>query len=175
MLPTIIALTALPKNLADPRFRLDGLSLDAVFATNGTIRPKVRAGSALRVHFHETLADPPAVLLPFDALFEIRAAAALRLWLALLNHKPGPNTAIFSKQRCNRLILALRALDARLENATYREIASALFDLNAMSARSWKTHDLRDQTIRLVRLGSSLMLGGYRDLLLHPYRRRANP
>ena len=61
---------------------------------------------------------------------------------------------------------------ARLEAATYREIANTLFDLSAMSARSWKTHDLRDQAILLARLGNRLMLGGYRDLLLHPYRRR---
>jgi hypothetical protein len=151
---------------------LSGISLKTAFATDGTARSEARTGSAPRVYFHETLPDPPAVLLPFDALFEIRVAAALRLWHTLLNRKPRPNTAVFSKQRCKRLILALRALDAHLENATYREIADALFDLSAMSARSWKTHDLRDKAIRLVRLGSSLMLGGYRDLLLHPYRRR---
>ena len=124
------------------------------------------------MQFDGAIPDPPAVLLPLDALFEIRIAAALRLWRKLLNRNPGPNTATFSKHRCNRLILALRALDARLEAATYREIANALFDLGAMSARSWKTHDLRDQAIRLARLGNRLMLGGYRDLLLHPYRRR---
>lgn len=171
-LPTIIALTTVPTNLADPRFRLGALSLKAAFAASGTLRPGLRPGPAPRVQFDGAIPDPPAVLLPFDALFEIRVAAAIRLWRMLLNRNPGPNMAVFSKHRCNRLILALRALDARLEAATYREIANTLFDLSAMSARSWKTHDLRDQAIRLARLGTSLMLGGYRDLLLHPYRRR---
>jgi hypothetical protein len=32
---------------------------------------------------------------------------------------------------------------------------------------------LRDRTARLVRLGVALMNGGYRRLLLHPYRGRA--
>ena len=41
-----------------------------------------------------------------------------------------------------------------------------------VSGRAWKTHDLRDRTIRLVRFGFDMMRGGYRSLLLHPYRRR---
>ena len=53
-----------------------------------------------------------------------------------------------------------------------REIAAVLFDTAPISKRDWKTHDLRDQTVRLVRLGFSMMRGGYRRLLLYPYRRR---
>jgi hypothetical protein len=36
----------------------------------------------------------------------------------------------------------------------------------------WKTHDLRDRTIRLVRSGVKLMRGGYLDLLRYPGRYR---
>jgi hypothetical protein len=68
--------------------------------------------------------------------------------------------------------LALRALDGRLDDATYREIASALFGAAVISAGAWKSHDVRDRTIRLVRFGISMMRGGYRQLLRHPYRRR---
>jgi hypothetical protein len=39
------------------------------------------------------------------------------------------------------------------------------------SGMSWKTHDLRDRTIRLVRTGLHLMRGGYLELL-NPQRRR---
>jgi len=37
--------------------------------------------------------------------------------------------------------------------------------------RAWKTHDLRNRTIRLVQTGLALMRGGYRELL-RPSRRK---
>jgi hypothetical protein len=75
--------------------------------------------------------------------------------------------------RQDRLILALRALDGRLDDATYREIASALFGEAGVSDRGWKSHDLRSRTIRPVRFGLGTMRSGYRRLLLYPYRRRS--
>ncbi|MGH7120426.1 MAG: DUF2285 domain-containing protein [Acetobacteraceae bacterium] len=114
----------------------------------------------------------PHVLLPLDQFFEIRMMAAIRLWRGLAGRTPGPNPADLSKARRDRLILALRALDARLDDATYREIASVLFGAGDLPERGWKSHDLRDRTIRLARFGFALMRGGYRRLLLHPYRRR---
>jgi hypothetical protein len=74
--------------------------------------------------------------------------------------------------RRDRLTLALRALDGRLEKASYRDIAEALFGISRMPERGWKTHDLRDRTVRLVRLGHAMMQGGYRRLLLYPFRGR---
>ena len=67
-----------------------------------------------------------AVLLPLDQLFDIRVAAALRLWRGLTGRTPGPNLGILTPERRGRLILALRALDGRLERATYPEIAAVL-------------------------------------------------
>lgn len=61
--------------------------------------------------------------------------------------------------------MALRALDGRLAGATYREIAQVLFSPKRIPERAWKTHDLRNQTIRLVQNGFALMRGGYRALL----------
>ena len=72
-----------------------------------------------------------------------------------------------------RLVLALRALDGRLDDATYREIATALYGEAGVSDRGWKSHDLRDRTIRLVRFGLGMMRSGYRRLLLYPYRHRS--
>jgi hypothetical protein len=106
------------------------------------------------------------------ALFEIRAGAAVRLWRSLTGRNPGPNPAALPKARRDRLILGLRALDGRLENATYRDIAAALFGAPDASGRAWKGHDLRDRTIRLVKFGFAMMRGGYRSLLLYPHRRR---
>ena len=68
--------------------------------------------------------------------------------------------------------MALRALDGRVAEASYREIAEALFGAARLPERGWKTHDLRDRTACLVRLGVAMMQGGYRRLLLYPFRGR---
>ena len=54
----------------------------------------------------------------------------------------------------------------------HRENWLALFGDDAIPDRDWISHELRDQTARLIRLGYGMMRGGYRRLLLHPYRRR---
>lgn len=172
-LPSVIALTQLPPHLADPKFQLQASSLDPALAVEGSDHLIDRRGAVLRVHLDGAGADPPAVLLPFDKLFEVRVAAALRLWRALNGRPPGPNPAVLSEARRNRLIVALRALDARLDGATHRQIASVLFGAGAIPERDWISHDLRDRTARLVRLGVAMMNGGYRRLLLHPYRGRS--
>lgn len=111
-------------------------------------------------------------VLPLDALFDVRLTAARRLWLAANDRKPGIDPAALSKTRRDRLAKALRALDGRLDGASYRDIAAVLFGAHRLPTRGWKTHDLRDQTIRLCNLGFDLMEGGYRQLLLHPFRLR---
>ena len=60
---------------------------------------------------------------------------------------------------------ALRALDGRNEGKTYRAIAEGIFGKKRIPEHAWKTHDLRNRTIRLVQRGLALMWGGYRDLL----------
>jgi hypothetical protein len=84
---------------------------------------------------------------------------------------PGPPLHVFSAQRRRRLALALRALDARMDGSTYREIAEVLFAGRQIPERAWKTHDLRNRTIRLVQTGFALMRGGYRALLRPPPRK----
>ena len=58
-----------------------------------------------------------AVVLPFDQLFEHRASSALRLWRAVTGRAPGPDMATLPPARRDRLLMALRALDGRLEEA----------------------------------------------------------
>ncbi len=113
-----------------------------------------------------------AAELPFDDLFELRAHAARRLWRALSGHPPGPDFRKPPAQRRDRLIQSLRALDARQDGAIYRVIAAALFGADRVPSRGWKTHDLRNRTIRLVQSAHALMRGGYLDLLSYPFRRR---
>ena len=171
-LPTVVTLTKVPDGLADPKFGLDARSLQFLLAIEDDDQVVELRGARLRLHREDKVGAPVAVLLPLDQLFDIRAAAAVRLWRALTGRTPGADLGMLTPERRNRLILALRALDGRLERATYPEIAAILFDTEPISKRDWISHELRDQTGRIIRLGFSMMRGGYRRLLLHPYRRR---
>lgn len=127
-----------------------------------------------RVWFKEApvVAGTFTVELPLDRDFEFRADAGRRLWRALNGRAPGPPLHALSAHRRRRLALALRALDARTDGSTYREIAEILFGAGRISERDWKTHDLRNRTIRLVQSGLELMRGGYRALLRPPSRKK---
>jgi Uncharacterized conserved protein (DUF2285) len=172
-LPSAIVLTDLPADLANPGFRLSPLPLDSSNPADTSEHLLECGGTRFHVHVDNGADNPAAVSLPLDQLFEIRATAAIRLWRALSGRNLGPNPAALPKARRDRLILALRALDGRLDDATYREIASALFTHPGVSDRGWKSHDLRDRTIRLVHFGLGMMRSGYRRLLLYPCRRRS--
>ena len=116
---------------------------------------------------------PVAAVSPLDENFTARADAALRFWRLLTGQRfARPADPLTPRQR-QQLVLALRALDGHLTGATYREIAEVLFGAARVPAgSSWKTHDLRARTIRLVRMGLKLMRGGYLDLLRSARRRR---
>nr|WP_246754294.1 DUF2285 domain-containing protein [Bradyrhizobium diazoefficiens] len=111
-----------------------------------------------------------AAELSFDGDFDARAYAARRLWRAMNGRAPGPAFHQLSKQRRERLSAAIRALDAHNAGGSYRTIAEALFGKKRIPDRAWKTHDLRNRTVRLVQGGLALMRGGYRKLL-RPGRR----
>jgi hypothetical protein len=116
---------------------------------------------------------PIASVTPFDANFAARADPALRLWRLLTGQRSSRPADSLTQLQRRQLVLALRALDARLAGATYREIAEILFEEDGVpTGSSWKTHDLRGRTIRLVRTGLGLMRGGYLDLLRSTRRRR---
>ncbi|MGY4287120.1 hypothetical protein ACVWXO_006340 [Bradyrhizobium sp. LM2.7] len=111
-----------------------------------------------------------AAELPLDRDFEARAHAATRLWRAMNGRAPGPAVHRLSRQRRERLCAALRAVAAYYAGATYRSIAEVLFGKKRIPDRAWKTHDLRNRTVRLVKGGLALVRGGYRKLL-RPGRR----
>ena len=131
-------------------------------------------GRTVRLHLADDSrrGKPLAVVLPLDDLIEVRLAA-LEQFIAVVRGRKAPSAPPeLSPPRRRRLWLALRALDGKLDDASYREISEVLFGTSAIPQRAWKTHDLRDRTIRLVRYGVSLMSGGYKHLLRHPFRRR---
>jgi hypothetical protein len=167
-----VTLTKVPDGLADPRLGIPARSLQSILTVDDGDQVVELRGARLRLHRQDKVGDAIAVLIPLDQVFDIRATAALRLWRGLTGRTPGPDLGALTPERRNRLIFALRALDGRLERATYPEIAAVLFDTEPISKRDWISHELRDQTGRIIRLGFSMMRGGYRRLLLHPYRRR---
>ena len=113
---------------------------------------------------------PSAVIIPLDADFAARAVGALGLWRVVTGQSHGRPPEWLTRQRRLRLRLTLRALDGRLAGESYRVIAQRLFGLAHIPAGAgWKTHELRDRTIRLARSGLELMRGGYLALLR--YRR----
>ena len=108
----------------------------------------------------------PIVLeLLLDANFDLQSYAAHRLWLALEKAALRAPDPALPKQRRQRFILAMRALDGRIEGNSYRAIAENLFGKARIPQLGWKTHDLRNRTIRLVQTGVSLMRGDYLALL----------
>ena len=116
------------------------------------------------------LAGPPdhplAVILPLDDDLPIRATAALRLWARMAERRNQQEQPLaLTRQRRDRLVLMVRALDGHLAEASYREIAEVLFGTRRIERETWKTSSLRDRTIRLVRGGVDLMRAGYRKLL----------
>ena len=172
-LPSVIPLIALPPELVDPDRKRGALLLGPRLPQRGPARIVRRRNTEFRLHILEGFAGQmPCVVLPLDQVFGIRAAAATRLWRGLTGRSLGRDPAEFPPARRERLALALRAVDARREKASYRTIAEALFGSSRIPDRGWKTHDVRDRTARLARLGFSLIQGGYRRLLLYPFRGR---
>jgi hypothetical protein len=129
-------------------------------------------GAALPVLLTTKRAGNPCVLLPLDRYFDIRARQAVRVWRVLSRRAPGPDPSALTRYRRTLLVTQLRALDGKLEGASHAQIAEFLFAKPRMSAAAWKSHDLRYRTDDAVHRGLDLMRGQYRQLLLHPYRRK---
>jgi hypothetical protein len=81
-----------------------------------------------------------------------------------------PNPAALPKTRRDRLILALRALDGGLADATYRE--RAVWRSRSVLPRMEKAMIYAIGCSALVRFGLGMLRSDYRRLLLYPCRRR---
>jgi hypothetical protein len=171
-LPSVTALADFAENLAIPDVQLPPDALRSVHGSAGVEHIVEHGDAILRVQVSATDTGRLAVLLPLDQLFDTRAAAALRLWRGLTGRRPGPAPGALPMQMINRLILGVRALDGHQMGVGHQEIATVLLDASGISKRDWIDHDIRDRTGRLVRMALALMNGGYRRLLLYPYRRQ---
>lgn len=114
--------------------------------------------------------DQLAAVIPIDDDILDRIDALARLSRAWLERPPLRDTRMTVDQR-RRFRLRLRAADGRMNGATYREIAIAIYGAARVETDPWKTSPLRDAVIGFVEAGMALIGGGYLKLLRH--RRRA--
>lgn len=108
------------------------------------------------------------VLLDDDMLGRIESLT--RFWRAIRGRPVPPDTRLTIQQRY-RFRLMMRAVDGRINRASYREIAEILFGHDRVASEPWKTSSLRDTVSELAENGFALIAGGYRRLLRH--RRRS--
>lgn len=113
---------------------------------------------------------PLVALIPLDAELLSRVEALTRFWRILNDRQPPPDTRVTRQQR-RRLRLMIQAIDGRMNGASYREIAKAIYGDARVASDPWKTSPLRDSVIGLVESGTSMIAGGYLNLLRH--RRRS--
>jgi hypothetical protein len=108
-----------------------------------------------------------AALLPLDDDFRVRVLSLIRFQRRLTGRSSGPLPKAWqiTRRHRQRLTLMIRALDAHLADASYREIADVLYGAEAVTRYAWKTSSVRGQTIRLVKDAIGMMRGGYRKLL----------
>lgn len=113
---------------------------------------------------------PVVAMIPLDADMLGRIETLTRLWRNLRGQKPPPDTRMTQQQR-HRLRRMIQAADGRMNGASYREIAIAIYGKPRISAESWKTSPLRASVIGLVKGGLDAINGGYLNMLRH--RRRS--
>jgi hypothetical protein len=171
ILPATIALERAPGCYSDAwPFDVEQLGGNSITQVGADGRHVIVRGEAaeFRLWLRDSRpSEPLAVIIPLDDDLPARAAAALRFWAQIVGGRAdGDNLqSALTRQRRERLVLMLRALDGHLTDASYREIAEALFGAQRVQRESWKTSSLRDQSIRLVKGGVELMRAGYRKLL----------
>lgn len=171
-MPTVLRVSTANARTESRAYDLDLSGADIRRAADGWHAVLPLGGANHRLWLPKLPKQSIVLELPLDSDFDLRARAAGRLWSALEQRALGPPRPSLSFQRRQRLTLALRALDAHLEGNSYRAIAAVLFGKHRVSDRSWKTHDLRSRTIRLVQHGLLLARGGYQALLRNGRRQR---
>jgi hypothetical protein len=176
-LSTVLSLRESVRASDDGQYQLDWTTLaggELRHAPDGWHGVVALAGVAHRLYLPAIPAKgaPLSIELPLDANSGIRLQAAHRFWCAIEGRRLGASPLAVTIERRRRFVLTMRALDAWLAGHSYREIAEGLFGKERVRGRSWKDHDLRSLTIRLVQTGVALMRGGYRALLRPPRRKK---
>lgn len=157
LLPDAFELRSSPGDEADPAVMPVDLAalpgLDLRSAVDGASHGLWHSGDLTHQFW---LADPLprghgafCVALPLDMLLELRIAALLRFWRALRHRPPGDWRQDLPPQTRSRHVLTLRALDGKLDGASYRQIAEALLGFHGRKA-DWETDPRKNQIRRLV-------------------------
>ncbi len=120
------------------------------------------SGLQVQLRGEATPTGPLMVVLAYDSDFNLRVRAVDALRRAAVTDTP-PRSRLSADQRA-RLARSLFALDASLKAQSYRDIAAGLFG-DMGDGADFKTSSVRGVTIRLVRRGRNLMMGGYLKLL----------
>ncbi|MBU2031536.1 MAG: DUF2285 domain-containing protein [Alphaproteobacteria bacterium] len=109
------------------------------------------------------------VMVPIDAVYDLRSHATRRFLRALHGRRPGPVFRVMPPQLRQFHTLSLRALDARLRGESIRTIAEVLLGFRG-SKEDWENDPRRNQARRLAAHGIKMMKGGYRILLQYPVK-----
>jgi hypothetical protein len=167
--PTVVLVTA-PDCYPKAR-ELAGVDLpsrtSAIYADGGHLVVEDASGDH-HLWFRDVRAGQKlAALLPLDDDFRVRVLSLIRFQRRLTGRSSGPLPKAWqiTRRHRQRLTQMVRALDAHLADASYREIADALYGAEAVRRYPWKTSSVRGQTIRLVKDAIGMMRGGYRKLL----------
>jgi Uncharacterized conserved protein (DUF2285) len=164
--PAPFAPAAMPINLS----HLPGIDLRrAEDGFHAFWRP---AGVGLQFWMRDMPIDAPityATTLYFDAFFELRVHAALRLWRIMSGRTPGPSYRDMPAQLRRLNILRLRAVDARNAGASYRKIAEVLLNFHG-SKEDFESDPRKNKVRRLAADGDALVHDGYRVFLHYPIK-----
>lgn len=114
--------------------------------------------------------QPIAAVIPIDADSLDQIQALTRFWRSRYGLSVPKDTRMTAQQR-RRLKNMLRAVDGRMNDADYREIAEAIFGVERVADDPWKTSALRDAVLDLVKDGFAMIDGGYLKLLRHRRRK----
>lgn len=168
--PGVVNLIETPSNLALGQGRARNIAVEhAVFDESGhNVRLLPLPGCQLRLHNGVQPGRPMSAVIPLDAYARDRLWSIER-FIRLQSGDNARDERLTAAQR-RRLVLMLRAIDAREEDASLFEIAVALFGRRLVDRSDWPESTFRYVTQRLVRDGLKMIGGGYRQLLA--FRRR---
>lgn len=164
--PAVLMLGATPNFLPPSPTALSVDLVDVICGPEGTYGT-CRDGDGQYLILADTSPDArPAIILPLDGDLPDRLEAILRLW-HMLAAKPARSDPRMTTYQRRRFRLMMQAADGNANQATYREIAVAIYGEDRVRAEPWKTSALRASVIALVRSAAALIDGGYHDLLRH--------
>ncbi|MCQ0970967.1 DUF2285 domain-containing protein [Paracoccus sp. TK19116] len=169
--PAVLMLGATPDFLTPSPAALSLDLVDVICGPEGAYGTCHAGDGVQYLILADTDADAqPAIILPLDDDLPDRLEAILRLW-HMLAAKPVRRDPRMTPYQRRRFRLMMQAADGNADQATYREIAIAIYGEDRVRAEPWKTSALRASVIALVRSAAALIDGGYQDLL----RRRRKP